>query len=625
MQILELPHVVCPERDALKALRMSAASTLRSGLLLMCLLTGSALSSPREVTVGILAYRGDDTCLQRWEPTIRYLNQTTSDARFRMEPLDLAQMSAAVQQQELDFVLTNPGNYVELERRFGVTRIATLKNLRHGQAYTQFGGVIFTGAARQDVRELSDLRNKSFGAVSEAAFGGFQMAWRELKAAGLDPYRHFSELRFFDFPQDAIVLAVRDGVIDAGTVRTDVLERMAIEGQIRLEDFRVLNIDKVDDFPFAHSTRLYPEWAFARTRTTPELLGKAVAIALMKMPGDSPAAVAGNYAGWTVPLTYQPVHDLFRDLQIGPYRKSQRLSILEVARHYWEWLALILAMVVLTMLHNISVKRQVKLRTRELRHTNLILEQEVAERKRAEEGARNLLAEKRFLAQKCMAVQEDERRYLARELHDELGQCITAIQADAETIQELSSDGRLLASAGAIQSVSARIYAVVHSIMERLRPSILDDLGLVETLNEEIGVWQERQPGTKYRIATRGNLAQLGDRINISMYRIVQECLTNVAKHAMASDVTIDLAVAESRGQSELRLVVTDDGVGMSRQAIGRGLGLIGIRERVEALDGTFDVSSSQGTGTRIAVTVPLQQRATAPGHPHEHDQSLAG
>ncbi|MGD2076731.1 MAG: PhnD/SsuA/transferrin family substrate-binding protein, partial [Gammaproteobacteria bacterium] len=226
---------------------MSAASTLRSGLLLMCLLTGSALSSPREVTVGILAYRGDDTCLQRWEPTIRYLNQTTSDARFRMEPLDLAQMSAAVQQQELDFVLTNPGNYVELERRFGVTRIATLKNLRHGQAYTQFGGVIFTGAARQDVRELSDLRNKSFGAVSEAAFGGFQMAWRELKAAGLDPYRHFSELRFFDFPQDAIVLAVRDGVIDAGTVRTDVLERMAIEGQIRLEDFRVLNIHKVDD------------------------------------------------------------------------------------------------------------------------------------------------------------------------------------------------------------------------------------------------------------------------------------------------------------------------------------------------------------------------------------------
>jgi two-component system sensor histidine kinase TtrS len=606
---------------------MSAArkSAFLSGVLMSCLLNSNVLSGPREVTVGILAYRGDGACLQRWEPTIDYLNRATGDTRFRMEPLDLAEMSVAVQQRELDFVLTNPGNYVELERRFGVTRIATLKNRRHGEAYTQFGAVIFTGADRRDVRELPDLRNKSFGAVAEAAFGGFQMAWREFKAVGLDPYRHFSQLRFFDFPQDAIVLAVRDGIIDAGTVRTDVLERMAVEGQIRLQDFRILNTQKADDFPFAHSTRLYPEWAFAKTRTTSELLGKAVAIALMKMREDSPAAVAGKYAGWTIPLSYQPVHELFKDLEIGPYRKSQHLSLLEVVRHYWQWLALILAMVVLTMLHNVSVKRQVKLRTNELRQTNLVLENEVSERKRAEEGATRLLAEKRFLAQKCMAVQEDERRHLARELHDELGQCITAIQADAETIQELSSDSRVLASAGAIQSVSARVYAVVHKIMERLRPSILDDLGLVETLNEEIGVWQKRQPRTRYRIRTHGNLEQPGDDINISMYRIVQECLTNIAKHAMAENVTIELAVVDTGSESQLQLIVNDDGAGMTRQAIGRGLGLIGIRERVEALDGTFDISSSAGAGTRIEVTVPLPQSSKATGEPGGHNQSLAG
>jgi two-component system sensor histidine kinase UhpB len=319
------------------------------------------------------------------------------------------------------------------------------------------------------------------------------------------------------------------------------------------------------------------------------------------------------------------VHELFKDLEIGPYRKSQHLSLLEVVRHYWQWLALILAMVVLTMLHNVSVKRQVKLRTNELRQTNLVLENEVSERKRAEEGATRLLAEKRFLAQKCMAVQEDERRHLARELHDELGQCITAIQADAETIQELSSDSRVLASAGAIQSVSARVYAVVHKIMERLRPSILDDLGLVETLNEEIGVWQKRQPRTRYRIRTHGNLEQPGDDINISMYRIVQECLTNIAKHAMAENVTIELAVVDTGSESQLQLIVNDDGAGMTRQAIGRGLGLIGIRERVEALDGTFDISSSAGAGTRIEVTVPLPQSSKATGEPGGHNQSLAG
>jgi len=548
-----------------------------------------------------------------WGPTIEYLNEAIRDTEFRLAPLDLDEMSSAVRQGKVDFVLTNPGNYVELERWFGITRIATLKNLRHGKPSTAFGAVIFTNADRADIRELSDLRNKSFGAVSEAAFGGFQMAWREFKSAGLDPYRHFSELRFYDFPQDNIVLAVRNGNIDAGTVRTDVLERMASDGRIRLEDFRILNAQQSEDFPFAHSTRLYPEWAFAKARRTPDRLGKAVAVALMKMPENSPAALAGNYSGWTVPLNYQPVHELFRDLEIGPYRKPERLSALQIARQYWHWLALIVATILLMVLHNVSVNRQVKLRTRELWQTNLALEKEVTERKRAEEEARTLLAEKRFLAQKCMAVQEDERRHLARELHDELGQCITAIQADAETIQELSRncDGRLVASAGAIQSVSGRIYEVVHSIMERLRPSILDNMGLVETLKEEIGVWQTRQPDTIYSIHTNADLEQLGERVNISIYRIVQECLTNIAKHAMATDVNIELAVIDN--EQQLQLTVSDDGVGMTPQAVARGLGLIGIRERVEALDGKFDLSSSPGTGTRITVTVPLSE--TKPGN----------
>lgn len=522
-------------------MKPGSAAALAGLMLAANLVAGYALCAPQRSTVGILAYRGDQSCLDRWGPTIRYLNEEVGDAEFRLRPLDLDEMSAALERGELHFVLTNPGNYVELERRFGITRIATLKNLRQGESYTAFGAVIFTRADRRDIHDLSDLRQKSFGAVSPAAFGGFQMAWRELKTVGIDPHRHFSVLRFLEFPQDDIVLAVRDGELDAGTVRTDVLERMAGEGQIRLEEFRILNPRKAEDFPFAHSTRLYPEWAFSRTRGTPDSLAKAVAIALLKMPADSPAARAGSYAGWTVPLNYQPVHELFIDLGIGPYQRSERFTALDIARRYWYWMAITLAVVIFTVLHNVFVKRQVKRRTAELRATNLALANEVNERKRAEQEARTLLSEKRFLAQKCMAVQEDERRHLARELHDELGQCITAIQADAETIQELSNQGdaRLLASAEAIQSVSSRIYEVVHAIMKRLRPSMLDDLGLVETLNEEIAAWKARHPDTHYCLTTRGDLGQLGERVNISLYRIVQECLTNIAKHAAASRSTM--------------------------------------------------------------------------------------
>jgi glucose-6-phosphate-specific signal transduction histidine kinase len=389
---------------------------------------------------------------------------------------------------------------------------------------------------------------------------------------------------------------------------------MAAEGRIRLEDFRILNAHTSEDFPFALSTRLYPEWVFAKTKATPDALGKAVAIALMKMPEKHPAALAGRYAGWTVPLSYQPVHELFRYLGLGPYRQTGRIPVLEVLKQYWHWLALVVATIMLTMLHSVLVKRQVKLRTHELSQMNLSLGKEVLERKRAEQEARTLLDEKRFLAQKCMAVQEEERRHLARELHDELGQCITAIQADAESIQKLAQtcDARLVASAGAIQNVSSRVYEVVHSIMERLRPSVLDHLGLAEALNEAVDAWQIRQPHTSYMLTTEGSFTALGERVNISIYRIVQECLTNIAKHAMARHVQVRLATFARGSRAWIRLEVEDDGVGMTTPTLGRGLGLIGIRERVEALDGEFDLATRANGGTKVSVTLPLEQTAQA-------------
>jgi glucose-6-phosphate-specific signal transduction histidine kinase len=219
-----------------------------------------------------------------------------------------------------------------------------------------------------------------------------------------------------------------------------------------------------------------------------------------------------------------------------------------------------------------------------------------------------LLDEKRFLAQKCMQVQEDERHRLARELHDELGQCITAIQADAETIQELSKncDARLTASAHAITGVSSRIYDVVHSMMQRLRPSALDDVGLVETLKEEVRAWQARQPNTEYRLNIAGNLDMLGDIVNISLYRIVQECLTNIAKHSMATEVDIQLSLVDGGHKHKVYLEVKDNGVGMKPHSLGSGFGLIGMRERAEALNGRVEFPADPAGGTIVAVTLPL-------------------
>jgi len=225
---------------------------------------------------------------------------------------------------------------------------------------------------------------------------------------------------------------------------------------------------------------------------------------------------------------------------------------------------------------------------------------------REEEKSRKLLAENRRLVHASLEVQEEERKHLARELHDELGQCITAIQADAESIRDISAghDQRTEASAGAILEVSSRIYDVVHSMMTRLRPGILDNLGLVAALKDDISVWMQRNPQTTCRLNTTGQLDKLGERINIAVYRIIQECLTNVTKHADAGNVTIDLTGEIDR----LLLRIEDDGSGMPVTAPIGGLGLIGMRERVEALSGVFRTGMA-GKGFLIEITIPLQGR----------------
>lgn len=235
---------------------------------------------------------------------------------------------------------------------------------------------------------------------------------------------------------------------------------------------------------------------------------------------------------------------------------------------------------------------------------------DITERKRAERECMTLLEGNRFLIHKSLAVQEEERRKLARELHDELGQCITAIQADAENIRDLSvsTEPRIETSASAIINVSSRIYDVVHSMMQRLRPSVLDDLGLVAALEEEVHAWQQRHPGIDCSFETEGRADSLGESVNISLYRIVQESLTNISKHAGASCISIRLVNRKTDGEHSVELTVEDNGRGMDPALRSRGLGLIGMRERVEALHGSLDICSSRGHGLSVRAMIPLSE-----------------
>jgi two-component system, NarL family, sensor histidine kinase UhpB len=233
---------------------------------------------------------------------------------------------------------------------------------------------------------------------------------------------------------------------------------------------------------------------------------------------------------------------------------------------------------------------------------------ELDRRVAAERELADALAENRRLSQQYLLAQEEERRSLARELHDELGQCLNAIKLDAIAIrnQPGASAREIAGSAQSIIDVSSRVYDVTRGLMERLRPVALDELGLADALRHLVSEWQRRNPGVNCTLELEGRLDGLGEQINMSAYRVVQECLTNVTRHARASAVAVRV-VGTAVPQGELSVSVRDDGVGMPVGAGKRaGLGLVGLRERIEALGGRFEVAGRAPRGIEVRARLPV-------------------
>jgi phosphate/phosphite/phosphonate ABC transporter binding protein len=338
-----------------------------------------------EIRIAVLAKRGEERAATSWQPTVDYLNERLPGYRFTLVPLDFAAIRHAVTNNQVDFVVTNSGMYLDFDIQYGVTRIATLKNRWREKRFMTFGGVIFRRADRSDIRTLGDLKGKTFMGVDESSLGGWQAAWGTLHDVGVDPHRDFRSLTFAG-THDAVVHAVLDGRADAGTVRTDILERMAAEGKIRQNDFVVLGekADRSKDFPFTLSTQLYPEWPFAALKHTSRGLAEKVAIALMAMPEDSAAARASSSAGWTIALNYEPINELYLKLHLGPYKDVGVISLKSVAQKYYY---LILASVALLIFLTTLAVYFYHL-NRRLRETQGQLKAELTQRRESEDALR---------------------------------------------------------------------------------------------------------------------------------------------------------------------------------------------------------------------------------------------
>lgn len=206
------------------------------------------------------------------------------------------------------------------------------------------------------------------------------------------------------------------------------------------------------------------------------------------------------------------------------------------------------------------------------------------------------------LARQALTAKEQERRYFAQELHDSLGQSVSAIKAMAVSIamRARDSDPGTAEAATRIEKISDAAYSSVHDLMSWLRPAVLDELGLSHALRNMVDDWNAHHEDTFCRLRLESKVDDLKEDQKINVYRIVQEALTNCAKYAEASNINITLG-----GQEVISLIIIDDGQGFDQDKVVLGMGLSGIRDRVNMLQGSLTISSRPGKGTSIHVEFP--------------------
>lgn len=592
----------------MKAQTLIPASLARMSALALALLATSAALA-QDIRVGVLAFRGSEKAAQEFEPTLRHIAASLGGRKAVMLPFDLDGMQRAVADRAVDFVITNPGDYIDLEARFGVTRIATLETRIGAASIETIGSTLIAPRQPGGPATLADLAGRRIAAVSREAFGGYRVIWREMSDIGLSPSR-LDAIVETGFPMQRVVDALRAGAADVGVLRACLLEELVADGRVGADEFTVIGERPTTGFPCRVSSRLYPDWPFARLAETPRALAKSVAASLLAMPETDGRA-------WTAPQDYASVHALFRQLRIGPYENAGQPTLIGLARAYWQWLAAALLAVVWWVVHVARVENLVRRRTAELTR-------EIAEREKAETAAR-LHREQRDQFSRLGILGE-----MASNIAHELNQPLAAIANYAEGMTRMLDARRdtpalMRDGARGMAEQAQRAAAIIQRIRSFVRrreakreladPNdiIRDTLALFEGLAARRGVPLRVQLGDDVPKV-------LADRVEI------EQVLLNLLQNAV--DAMLDAGIAgkgvtirSSRMGAAAKIAVRDNGPGLTPEVEahlfetffttkpqGLGLGLSICRTIIESHGGRLWAANNDDGGLTMRFTLPEAQ-----------------
>lgn len=300
---------------------MSISRKLR---LLVCLLLslwgGSAVADgdvSKELFLGVYAYREPAVIERQYQPLVDYLNANVKGFHIHLKVLNNEQLKRALRRHKVDLLLVNPSLYEIVRNENSLSgAIATIQHARDGKHTSSLGGVVFTQSDRQDIKQFKSLEHKTIAIPSTSNMGAYRIPLYELKNAGVDT----KDIRFVSVgTNDDVVAKVLSGKVDAGFVRTGILESWQEEGKLKLDQIKVLHLRKLKGFPYLLSTSLYPEWPFVVLSSVEPDRTRQLIVALFNLKPGSETAKLTGISGFVPPLDYLPVQNLLRSLHLPPF------------------------------------------------------------------------------------------------------------------------------------------------------------------------------------------------------------------------------------------------------------------------------------------------------------------
>jgi len=303
----------------------SLFSKLLLGVLVVLCFPAAAVTEPA-LKIAVLAFRPKAQALEQWQPLASYLAKELGQ-NIELMTYSYQEFESAISKNQVDIVLTNPAHYILLRRRNSLSAPLATQITRKGEhKLTAFGGVIFTRQDNSSITSLADISSYTIAATKAESLGGYKMQAYELFDANLAKTSR-SKLMFTGMPHDRVVEAVLAGDADIGFVRSGLLESMANEGKILLNQVKIINQQNLPSYPFLTSTRIYPEWPVAVMPTINETLARRLTVALLSLPADHPVAINANIYGFTIPASYSDVEELLRSLRLEPFNAIPKITL----------------------------------------------------------------------------------------------------------------------------------------------------------------------------------------------------------------------------------------------------------------------------------------------------------